>query len=176
MADDKKHDIDATLVRQLADILNDTDLTEVVDAATDRMDSCEDDQEGTKVTQIADQHSKALDVVAWRVRTEVDVRGCADEFEAAERVARFLAANPGTGLVWGGAWDANQWGGRQPHRRTLDVVTGPRPVVLASADYHSLWANSAALRLVGYGPETTDPAGGRLVQSPSGAVARIAAP
>ena len=29
MADDKKHDIDATLVRQLADILNDTDLTEV---------------------------------------------------------------------------------------------------------------------------------------------------
>ena len=29
MADDKKHDIDANLVRQLADILNDTDLTEV---------------------------------------------------------------------------------------------------------------------------------------------------
>jgi len=29
MADDKKHEIDATLVRQLADILNETDLTEV---------------------------------------------------------------------------------------------------------------------------------------------------
>ena len=29
MADDKKHEIDANLVRQLADILNDTDLTEV---------------------------------------------------------------------------------------------------------------------------------------------------
>ena len=29
MADDKKHDIDAALVRQLADILNETDLTEV---------------------------------------------------------------------------------------------------------------------------------------------------
>ena len=29
MADDKKHEIDASLVRQLADILNDTDLTEV---------------------------------------------------------------------------------------------------------------------------------------------------
>jgi len=29
MAEDKKHEIDASLVRQLADILNDTDLTEV---------------------------------------------------------------------------------------------------------------------------------------------------
>ena len=29
MSDDKKHDIDAALVRQLADILNETDLTEV---------------------------------------------------------------------------------------------------------------------------------------------------
>lgn len=46
--------------------------TEVVDAATERMDSCEDDQEGTEVSQISDQRSKALDVVAWRVRTEVE--------------------------------------------------------------------------------------------------------
>lgn len=118
------------------------------------------------VPGLHDAHIHAASLA--RVRTEVDVRGCADEFEAAERVARFLAANPGTGLVWGGAWDANQWGGRQPHRRTLDVVTGPRPVVLASADYHSLWANSAALRLVGYGPETTDPAGGRLERDADG--------
>lgn len=103
-----------------------------------------------------------------RLRIEVDVRGAADEFEAARRVGQFLADHPGAGLVWGGVWDANLWDGRVPNRRTLDAVTGDRPVALSSADYHSLWANSAALQLVGYDRETTDPAGGRLERDSDG--------
>ncbi len=118
------------------------------------------------VPGLHDAHIHAASLA--RLRTEVDVRGSRDEADAAGKVAEFLATHPGTGLVWGGVWDANQWGGRAPHRRTLDLVTGPRPVVLASSDYHSLWANSAALALVGYDDESTDPAGGRLERDTDG--------
>ncbi|MBD2759664.1 amidohydrolase [Yimella sp. cx-573] len=118
------------------------------------------------VPGLHDAHIHAASLA--RMRTEVDVRGSADEHEAAQKVGEFLAEHPGTGILWGAAWDANLWGGRVPHRSTLDAVTGDRPVALASADYHSLWVNSAALRLAGYDRDTTDPAGGRLERDADG--------
>ena len=38
----------------------------------------------------------------------------------------------------------------------LDAATGARPVVLASADLHSVWLNSAALHRFGYDPADVD--------------------
>src|SRR5207247_6401598 len=39
--------------------------------------------------------------------------------------------------------------GRAPTRGALDAITGDRPALLVSKDYHSLWLNSAALALAG---------------------------
>lgn len=117
------------------------------------------------VPGLHDAHIHAASLA--RLRTEVDVRGASNAHEAARLVGEFSTEHPGTGVIWGGVWDANRWCG-EPHRRALDAVTGDRPVALSSADYHSLWVNSAALRLVGFDRDTTDPAGGRLERDADG--------
>ncbi|WP_460466665.1 amidohydrolase [Calidifontibacter terrae] len=100
-----------------------------------------------------------------RLRTSVDIRGAANETEAARLVGEFLATHPGSGLVTGGVWSPSSYA---PTRASLDAVSGGRPVAIASADYHSLWVNTAALDLVGYDRDTTDPAGGRLERDADG--------
>lgn len=47
-------------------------------------------------------------------------------------------------------------------RALLDSVAPHHPVALQDATYHTLWVNSAALRLCGVNRETPDPVGGRL--------------
>ena len=50
--------------------------------------------------------------------------------------------------VRGTGWRDAGWEAR-PTAAALDAVTGDRPAALWSKDYHSLWLNSAALRLAG---------------------------
>ncbi|QWF86019.1 amidohydrolase [Amycolatopsis sp. CA-230715] len=55
-----------------------------------------------------------------------------------------------------------------PSRAWLDEVTGDRPAVLHHASSHSVWANSAALRLAGITAATPDPPAGEIVRDEHG--------
>ncbi|OPZ65653.1 MAG: N-substituted formamide deformylase precursor [Firmicutes bacterium ADurb.Bin506] len=85
----------------------------------------------------------------------------------AELVAKAVPTTPQGAWITGVGWNSNTWPqGKQPDRSYLDAVAPHTPVALWSKDLHSLWANTAALRLARIGLDTPDPDGGRIVRDP----------
>ena len=124
---------------------------------------------GTVTPAFTDAH---IHLVAWaRSRGALELFDCASRAQALERVAGYLARHPAGGdghdVVVGRGWDANPWHDA-PDRASLDRVTGSRPVILHSKDFHSLWVNSAALARAGVRRATADPSGGRLERDAAG--------
>ncbi|MFD8563773.1 amidohydrolase [Streptosporangium canum] len=107
------------------------------------------------------QYAQSLDAVDLR-----DVRSLD---EALTMVAAHAARlRPGAWL-FGGRWNSNTWDPpAQPDRYALDSVCPELPVALPSVDGHTVWANSAALRLAGIDATTPDPVGGEIVRDASG--------
>jgi predicted amidohydrolase YtcJ len=143
-----------------------TELEPLAGEGTGRIDAA-----GATVTPgLVDAH---LHLLAWaRSRDEVVLGGAASRREALGRIADFLAANPGPGPISGRGWDANAWG-EPPDRGSLDAVSGGRPVLLHSRDYHALWVNGAALRAAGVTRATPDPPGGRIERDAAGEPAGV---
>lgn len=92
----------------------------------------------------------------------------------AEQIKTTLAqchrkAKPG---VWmrGGSWDSDFFAHQNipSPRRWLDAIVGDRPVTLKDDAHHNTWANSAALRAAGIGPDTPDPPGGKFLREADG--------
>ena len=138
-----------------------SELTEQIGPRTLRLDAG-----GATVTPaLTDAH---IHMVAWaRSRASLELLDCGSRGEALARVAGFLATHPGADTVVGHGWDANVWTD-PPTRRALDRVTGERPVLLHSKDFHSLWVNRAALDRAGVTRATPDPPGGRFEREASG--------
>lgn len=98
---------------------------------------------------------------------QVDLRAARSLDEAVALIGP--VAGRGQGWLLGGRWDYHRWSRRVlPDRWVLDSVTGPRPAALVSADLHTLWVNSAALRLAGITRHTPDPAGGTVERDAAG--------
>ncbi len=93
------------------------------------------------------------------------VQGCADR------------AKPGQ-WVTGGQWDASALG-KVPNKTQLDQVAPKVPVLLRDTSGHSVWGNSAALKLAGVDQSTPDPKGGIIERDktgqPTGVLREIAA-
>lgn len=124
------------------------------------------DAAGATVTPgITDAH---IHLVSWaRADADVALAEAASATDAAARVARFAARNPGAGPVIGRGWDANRWSDL-PRRVALDAACPDRPVLLHSHDFHALWVNGAALEAAGIHAGTPDPAGGKIERDASG--------
>ncbi|WP_067143238.1 amidohydrolase [Microtetraspora malaysiensis] len=99
----------------------------------------------------------------------VDLRDVRSLDEALAMVAAHAARlRPGAWL-FGGRWNSNTWNPpAQPDRYALDSVCPDLPVALPSVDGHTVWANSAALRLAGIDVSTPDPVGGEIVRDANG--------
>ena len=72
-----------------------------------------------------------------------------------------------TAPLVGRGWDEMGWEA-PPERAVLDALAADRPVLLHSHDFHSVWANWAALRAAGVTRETPDPPGGRFERDAAG--------
>ncbi|MEZ5331057.1 MAG: amidohydrolase [Thermoanaerobaculia bacterium] len=94
--------------------------------------------------------------------------GAADADEVLDRVAACAAQPPPGGWIVGTGWELPFFPDANPHRRTLDAVTGGMPALLWAADGHSAWANSEALALAGIDASTPDPDRGRIERDPDG--------
>ncbi|OKI67406.1 amidohydrolase [Micromonospora sp. CB01531] len=99
----------------------------------------------------------------------VDLREVRSLDDALAMVAAHASRlRPGAWL-FGGRWNSNTWDPpAQPDRYALDSVCPVLPVALPNADGHTVWANSAALRLAGIDASTPDPVGGEIVRDASG--------
>ena len=80
----------------------------------------------------------------------VQLAGARTLAEIHERVAMWLAANPGAEWIEAEAFDYSAIpGGRMPGASDLDPVTGDVPAFVLSYDVHTAWLNTAALRRLG---------------------------
>jgi predicted amidohydrolase YtcJ len=158
---DERADAIAVAGGRVLAVGREAELEPLLRSNTGRLDAA-----GATVTPgLVDSH---LHLLAWaRSLDEVALAGVVSRREALARIAAFLAAEPGGGPVTGRGWDACDWS-EAPERASLDAVSGGRPVLLHSKDYHALWVNSAALRDAGVDRDTPDPPGGRIERDGTG--------
>ena len=95
----------------------------------------------------------------------LDVRSKA---EFVERIGRAVRALPSGQWLTGGPWDEQRWGGELPRKEWIDAVAADVPVAIPRTDLHSLFLNSAALRLAGIDRDTPDVPGGVIVRDDRG--------
>jgi len=77
------------------------------------------------------------------------------------------AKQPGQWIT-GGNWVAAGFRPGQQNRQFLDRIAPSNPVALIDESHHSLWVNSAALKLAGITRDTPDPDGGVIDRDASG--------
>jgi hypothetical protein len=109
-------------------------------------------------------HLRALGGMLSRVNLERARTLAAALRQVAARARRVPAGQ----WITGGGFDKNRWGDEFPDRRDLDQAAPHHPVLLHSRDGHSVWVNSAALRICGIGRDTTAPAGGVILRDAAG--------
>ncbi|HEY7849145.1 MAG TPA: amidohydrolase family protein, partial [Ktedonobacterales bacterium] len=102
-------------------------------------------------------------------RLNVDLRHIPSEDAAVARVRERAATLPAGTWIYGQSWDVNEWQNQRfPTKASLDAAVPDHPVMLSSHDFHSVWVNSAALRLANITAATPDPAGGRIERDGAG--------
>lgn len=111
--------------------------------------------------------------IHWQMTAEslqqVNLFEVPDKQTALDRIAERAARTPPGTWIRGWGWTQDIWPDRAfPTAADLDAVAPHHPVYLAAKSVHAAWANSAALRAAGIGPDTPDPYGGELVRDASG--------
>ena len=99
---------------------------------------------------------------------QCDLSASEDAQDSVARVAAYAAANPEAEWILGGGWSMDHFAGGAPSRVLLDAAVPDRPVILASRDHHSAWANTAAIKAAGLDASTPDPADGRIEREADG--------
>ena len=154
--------IDRSSGRILA-VGDDADIRSLAGPLTDTLDL----RGRTVIPGFIDAHTHLVHYA--RARLDVDLRGASSEDEAVKRVAARAARAPKGQWIRGRGWDANLWPGQRfPTKASLDAVTLDHPVALSDHSYHSMWVNSAALRLAGVSATTAQPSEGRIGQDATG--------
>ncbi|MFC4117905.1 amidohydrolase [Nonomuraea zeae] len=99
----------------------------------------------------------------------IDLREVRSLAEALTMIGEHVARLRPGGWLFGGRWNSNTWDPpAQPDRYALDSVSAGLPIALPNIDGHTVWANSAALRLAGIDASTPDPVGGEIVRDADG--------
>ncbi|UOQ56586.1 amidohydrolase family protein [Leucobacter allii] len=121
---------------------------------------------GTLAPALGDGHAHPLlggvEALGPRIREAADLPGILSA------VAAWKAEHPDAEWIVGASYDATFAEGGLFDARWLDEVTGDTPTILRAWDYHTAWANSAALAAGGITADTPDPALGRIVRRADG--------
>jgi predicted amidohydrolase YtcJ len=91
----------------------------------------------------------------------------APEATVLAEVRACAASHPTDAWLLGRGWGPLLAHDVNPKKELLDAIEPSRPVALTSASGHSLWVNSAALRLANLTSATPDPAMGRIERDPA---------
>ncbi len=96
-----------------------------------------------------------------------DLDGLNDVALYRSRISEYATANPDVPWILGGGWSMAVFGpGASASRKILDELVPDRPVYLSSADGHSGWANSVALKIAGISKNTPNPPDGIIDRDP----------
>ncbi len=102
-------------------------------------------------------------------RRDLDLSGLSSIEALVAKVKKAVSAAPAESWILGQGWNETDWQVPQmPTREVLDAAAPDHPVLLWRCDLHLAAANSAALAAAGIGPDTADPAEGRIERDGSG--------
>ncbi len=122
---------------------------------------------GGKMLMPSFQDAHIHPIAAGQEALTVDLNGKGSLEAYLETLKEYADANPDVPWIVGGGWSMAVFGpGARASKKLLDAVVPDRPVYLNSADGHSGWANSAALKLAGIDEDTQDPASGIVDRDP----------
>lgn len=111
----------------------------------------------------------ALQTAAFDFRDHItDLTPTIDQY--VDALKAYMAANPGIKYLRGAGWENASFPDEPPAKEILDAVSSEIPIALRSLDYHSLWANSAAIEQAGITPETVVPGEGVIEINKKGEV------
>lgn len=79
----------------------------------------------------------------------VNLRGVDSLGEALGVLNQYRAGTESKGWITGTGWNRNRWTDGEPDRHVLDQIFPDQPVALHNQDIHTLWVNSAALKIAG---------------------------
>lgn len=82
-------------------------------------------------------------------------------------IDEFIKENPDLNVYAGSGYMRSFFDEVGPRKETLDEICSDKPVILTSADGHSIWVNSKALELAGITKDTVDPEGGIIKRDPT---------
>jgi predicted amidohydrolase YtcJ len=101
-------------------------------------------------------------------RSRLDLSGVSSREEAVALVEKWAQSTPPGQWIQGYGWNHYRWGDQWPTRQDLDAVAPDHPVALQRVDGHSVWVNTAALRLAGIDADTKTPMGGEIMVDEEG--------
>lgn len=107
-------------------------------------------------------------ILAGREEAGPAIRQATSVEQIVTAVAQWAGEHPEAEWVLGASYDATLVPDGLFDATWLDAAVPDRPVVLRAWDYHSVWCNSAALRLAGIDASTPDPPVGRIARRPDG--------
>lgn len=111
----------------------------------------------------------ALQTAAFDFRDYIDdTTPTIDQY--VEALQTYLDANPDIPYLRGAGWENASFTDGPLAKEILDAVNAKIPIALRSLDYHSLWANSAAIEQAGITPETVVPGEGVIEINAQGEV------
>ena len=97
---------------------------------------------------------------------DVDLAGLNTLQTVQDKIRAFAAAKPAGAWVMGRGWLYTPFANGSPTKAQLDALTGDRPAVMRCYDGHSVWVNSAVLKLAGITKATKNPVNGLIVRDP----------
>jgi predicted amidohydrolase YtcJ len=99
---------------------------------------------------------------------QLDVGTLQTKEEILKAVKEYADAHPKAAWIIGNTWQLPVFPGANPKKEWLDEIVPDRPVLMTSADGHSIWVNSKALELAGVNKDTPDPPNGRIERNENG--------
>ena len=102
---------------------------------------------------------------------DVSLADCRSAEECAAAAGRFAQAHPELTFIRGFGWSDTYMPRVGPAAAVLDAAVPDRPVLLYDDSYHSVWLNSAGLRLAGIDARTPKPSNGVIERLADGSPA-----
>jgi len=121
---------------------------------------------GTVLPGIVDSHMHPA-MSAATYRFEITLQNVFTVEEYLEVIKKFVNDNKDLEVYVGAGFMRSAFDAVGPRKEQLDEICKDKPVMITSADGHSMWVNSKAMELAGITKDTPDPEGGVIQRDPS---------
>jgi predicted amidohydrolase YtcJ len=120
---------------------------------------------GMVLPGIVDNHMHpAMSAVTYRFEITLQDVFTVDEY--LKKIQEFVDENDSLEVYVGAGFMRSSFDAVGPRKESLDRICSNKPVMITSADGHSLWINSKAMELSGITKDTPDPEGGVIQRDP----------